>query len=132
MNLTIRFAKSPSTYFKLALELAQRHKSFKEDKIGKLSIYQVTLTELDADLIDELTKLAGAWKSTRITANGKKISHYDVELALFCSAHYKCDTKKHWCNACHKFVDKKEKEITKKKVKYQGNVVELPVRIPID
>lgn len=100
MTLVIQFAKSPSIYFKLALELAKSHPSFEERPVGEQSIYKVTLSDSDVELINDLSQIVGGWKSTRITANGRKISHWDISLALFCREHYECTHKRHWCNAC--------------------------------
>jgi len=133
MILTIRFARSPSAYFALAQSLAAAHPSYKETKVGTQTIYEVTLGDEDVELIEELAKMVGNWKSTKITANGVRVRHWDIELALFCQDNYECTAAKHWCVACQKYRDLKENE---KQVAAAvnfgdyGNVIGLPLSIP--
>ena len=136
MTLTIRFAKSPSAYFALAQSLAAAHPSYKETKVGNQIIYEVSLTEDDIDLIEELSKLVGGWKSASITANGRKISHWDVGLAAMCREREEgkaCLMKAHWCVACARYRNLKESEIQIRNAVSASeidNVIGLPLRIP--
>lgn len=79
MALRIRFSKSNSVAFDMALTLARAHKSFTETPSGKWMIYSVEYDEYrERTLFGELARLCAGWKTALFYQDDKLLTWDEV------------------------------------------------------
>lgn len=74
-QITLVFGYKPSPVYEKAVDLAQRHPSYKSEGEGEWIRHFVTFTPEEVDDLFELFNLVHDWESTEVLVNHKRIPY---------------------------------------------------------